>query len=225
MMKRPPQILVRGCAYGNLKWQSTPLPGGREVPLFSPNGNKWKTLVRLASTMSSAPSPSSASSSPTNVEFDAPPYPYLPPPTPRTEHSWSWDPSRDPFSSTISRANPSLITGEWLVSPFDPYSMRSDLPVTAEYRSYTFIAIWSRGVDCDTWCDGYMSRGGQVASFDGGCGCGRALCLSRGLVGGEFQARSALCSRVMEMSVMSLVTMEAWKSMHGESEIDRTNSK
>ncbi|KAL3796117.1 hypothetical protein HJC23_000620 [Cyclotella cryptica] len=64
MMKRPPQILVRGCAYGDLEGKTIyTIASGKRGPAYL---TKWKTLVPLASTMPSAPTSSSSSSSPSS---------------------------------------------------------------------------------------------------------------------------------------------------------------
>ena len=45
MMKRPPQILVRGCAYGDLEGKTMyTIASGKRGPAYL---TKWKTLVPL----------------------------------------------------------------------------------------------------------------------------------------------------------------------------------
>ena len=55
MMKRPPQILVRGCAYGDLEGRTMyTIASGKRGPAYL---TKWKTLVPLNSSSSSPGGP------------------------------------------------------------------------------------------------------------------------------------------------------------------------
>ena len=55
MMKRPPQILVRGCAYGDLEGKTMyTIASGKRGPAYL---TKWKTLVPLNNSSSSPGGP------------------------------------------------------------------------------------------------------------------------------------------------------------------------
>ncbi|KAL7552967.1 hypothetical protein ACHAWF_016204 [Thalassiosira exigua] len=66
MMKRPPQILVRGCAYGDLEGKVIyTVASGKRGPAYL---TKWKTLVPLNKAMPGAPPTSSAGGPPSQKQ-------------------------------------------------------------------------------------------------------------------------------------------------------------